>query len=68
MTLKELSETLRIAPRTAYRKLSSGELPAPTVTIGQRRRWQRNEIKRWIGAGCPKRDVWEKMKLNQKNY
>jgi len=62
MSLYDLSDTLRIAPRTAYRKLASGEFSAPAVQIGQRKRWDRQEIKDWIQSGCPKRSEWERMK------
>ena len=62
MSLNDLADTLRIAPRTAYRKLAAGEFPAPAVQIGQRTRWDRQEIKDWIQAGCPKRSGWEVMK------
>lgn len=36
---------------------SMGHLPM-SLKIGRSRRWRRDELERWIAAGCPCRRVW----------
>jgi predicted DNA-binding transcriptional regulator AlpA len=43
------------------RLCSAGRVPEP-VRLGRCVRWNVDELKRWIEAGCPGRDVWETLK------
>ncbi|HUU97656.1 MAG TPA: hypothetical protein VM487_18120 [Phycisphaerae bacterium] len=36
---------------------SSGRVPAP-VRLGRRTLWSVEELRGWIGAGCPARERW----------
>lgn len=58
LTVKDLSERLRISTRQCWKLLSSGRLPAP-VRLGRSVRWRRDELLAWLEAGCPSRDRWE---------
>ncbi len=54
IAVTELAELLGVSVRTAWRKESTGHLPAP-VRIGGLVRWRRAEIMQWIDDGCPKK-------------
>lgn len=43
-----------------YKAHASGKVPRP-VKIGGATRWRRDELVRWIEAGCPARDKWDTM-------
>lgn len=58
----EVAEMLGIAERTVRRLKDTGRTPKP-ITLGRRLlRWRREEIERWIDAGCPTRGEWESMR------
>ena len=37
---------------------SAGQVGPMPVKLGRRSVWNYQEIKRWVAAGCPCRDVW----------
>jgi predicted DNA-binding transcriptional regulator AlpA len=37
---------------------SAGLIPQP-VRIGRSTLWRLDELRRWVEAGCPRRDEWE---------
>ncbi len=41
-----------------YKAKSAGRIPRE-VRIGGALRWRRDELLRWINAGCPARSVWD---------
>lgn len=43
-----------------YKLVSSGKAPA-SVKLGRSARWNREELERWVVAGCPARSKWEAM-------
>ena len=47
--------------RQWWRLQASGKVPAP-VMMGSRKRWRRDDLRRWIDAGCPCRNEWESMR------
>jgi predicted DNA-binding transcriptional regulator AlpA len=51
---RELAEHLRWSLRTLRRAQAAGLLPCP-VRVGGSVRWRREEILRWVEAGCPPR-------------
>jgi excisionase family DNA binding protein len=46
MTTEEVLACLRVTPRTIYRLIKSGELPA--VRLGRRWRFRRSDLNDWI--------------------
>jgi predicted DNA-binding transcriptional regulator AlpA len=40
---------------------SSGRVPSP-VKLGNRTLWSVSELRNWIAAGTPRREVWEQRK------
>jgi len=59
----ECAEILAVGRSTLWRLHAAGKLPRP-LRIGGATRWRGEEIKGWIGAGCPSRDRWEAMREN----
>ena len=52
LTTRQVSELINCGDRTVWRWSRSGRMPAP-VRIGVAVRYRRDEIERWIEAGCP---------------
>jgi len=51
LTVDDLAELLRLAPRTVWRMIGTGQLPPPDLRIGKRVvRWRRDGIDNWIAA------------------
>ena len=46
--------------RTWQRLKSEGRVPRP-VRLGRSNRWRRDELERWVDAGCPVRREWDAM-------
>jgi excisionase family DNA binding protein len=40
---------------------AAGKIP-PSVKLGRKRLWRREEISSWVAAGCPDGRTWEAMK------
>ncbi len=40
---------------------AAGKIP-PSVKLGRKRLWRREEIQAWVAAGCPDCRTWEAMK------
>lgn len=59
LSVSDLADLLATSPRTIHRLNAVGAIPTP-VRIGSRPRWRREEIERWITAGCPNRAEWER--------
>ncbi|MEX0717056.1 MAG: helix-turn-helix domain-containing protein [Planctomycetaceae bacterium] len=57
LTAPEVARLLRLSDRTVRRLDSSGCLPRG-LRIGGSKRWRRDELLAWIGAGCPRRNDW----------
>jgi excisionase family DNA binding protein len=56
-----LAQKLDVKKSTLYELHRCGKLPRG-VKIGKHRRFNPNEIDKWIEAGCPGRRKWEVMK------
>lgn len=50
---KQVAATLAVSVRHVRRLADGGDLPRP-VRLGKLIRWRRQEIERWIAAGCPR--------------
>lgn len=53
-----VAEMLHISERHLWSLHSSGRLPRP-VRFGRAVRWSVDELRDWLAAGAPSRDVWE---------
>ena len=47
---------LNVGRTLFYSMHCSGQLGPPPIRLGRRTLWQREELKRWVAAGCPPRD------------
>lgn len=56
--IEQLAFLLNRSVPSLERDASAGRLPA-SVRLGHSRRWRRQEIRRWVEAGCPPRQIWE---------
>ena len=54
LTAAQIAVLLNISKRQVWRLVSGGQLPG-LVKIGRLSRWRRDDIEKWIRAGCPKR-------------
>ncbi|OVE82632.1 hypothetical protein BVY03_00545 [bacterium K02(2017)] len=55
LTLKEISEWLKISPQTLYKMLERGELPA--IKINNKWRFEKKKIQEWLHTQrLPKQD------------
>ncbi len=64
ITAEELAGLLNLSKRTLWRLRSAGDLPKP-VKLGNSVRWIRDEIKKWIEAGCPSPQARENDRLRR---
>lgn len=62
MTIADLGHLLRLSRTTLQRMLAAGRLPAPLKLSKACSRWHREEIERWVRAGCPDRAAWDSLK------
>ena len=49
---KHVAKLLQISTRTLWRLLSAGKIITP-IKLGRSVRWRKEELMRWIAAGCP---------------
>jgi predicted DNA-binding transcriptional regulator AlpA len=61
LTAAEAASLFRIKLRTLRTWDTMGHIPQP-VRIGRRIFWRPNELKAWVAAGCPDREMWEVLK------
>lgn len=54
-----VADMLYVSERHIWALNSSGRLPRP-IRLGRAVRWDRNELERWIAAGAPTREAWER--------
>lgn len=50
LTLDEVADLLRVAPRTVQRMASAGEIPAPIQISPARSRWRRGDLDAWLDS------------------
>ena len=58
---KELARLLDISLRSIRRLDASGRLPRGYM-LGGSKRWNLDEISRWLDSGCLSRAAWERLK------
>lgn len=52
--IRQVAGLLRCSTRHVRRLADAGAMPAP-VRLGVLLRWRREELQRWLDAGCPRR-------------
>jgi predicted DNA-binding transcriptional regulator AlpA len=58
VTAKQASRMCGKSLRTWRTWDAAGMIPQP-VRIGRSTLWRLDELRRWVDAGCPRRDEWE---------
>jgi excisionase family DNA binding protein len=58
MTSAELSAELQISERTVRRLEITGKIGPAPINIGRAVRYRREDVAKWIAAGCPARANW----------
>jgi predicted DNA-binding transcriptional regulator AlpA len=53
-----LAKILNVGRNTVWKLHSTGVLGPMPIRLGRRTLWRREEIERWVKAGCPSRDRW----------
>ena len=56
----DVCDLLKISKSTLERLMASDAIPRPAC-FGRCRRWNLDEIRRWMAAGCPSRAQWDAM-------
>ena len=65
MTSAELATELQISERTIRRLEITGKIGPRPMNIGRAVRYRRDEVEKWIEAGCPARDRWGGRRLRK---
>ncbi len=52
LDVNQVADRLTCSPRTVYRQVDMGRMPAP-VRIGRLVRWSSDAIDEWVARGCP---------------
>lgn len=59
LSVKDVSEQLRMSVSSVWKKVRSGELPKPLRISGGMSRWLSSEINDWVRQEIEKRDAEE---------
>jgi len=54
----EVAKRLNLSERKIWSMHSAGQLPRPH-RFGRAVRWSLDELRAWVAAGSPSRDLWE---------
>ena len=52
LSANHVAKMLQVSTRTLWRLQAAGKLIGP-IKLGRSVRWRRDELMRWIAAGCP---------------
>jgi hypothetical protein len=61
LTVAALARRLAISSRTLFRRLATGDVLAPVGRLAGPR-WDADETERWIAAGMPSNEQWQRQK------
>jgi len=64
LSAEDAAKVLSVSPAFFYTLHKSGKVPLP-LKFGRRSLWSVQELKDWIGAGCPDRPRWKTMKMEK---
>ena len=59
ITAESAATMCSFSMRTWNRMDSAGKVPKPIYFGSRIKRWNREELERWIAAGCPSRREWD---------
>lgn len=59
LTASETARLLGVSRSKFWELASRGRIPLPIRFSPRCPRWPRDELERWIRAGCPNRSIWE---------
>jgi len=57
----DVATILDVSERHVWSLHASGRLPRP-VRLGRAVRWSADELRDWLAAGAPSREVWEQIR------
>lgn len=58
VSANQVAGLLQISPRTIWRLVNSGKLISP-IRLGHSVRWRKEELLKWVEAGCPTAEIWK---------
>lgn len=58
-TAAEVAGLLGISQRHLWACHASGRLGPRPIALGRAKRWRLGELRAWLDAGAPPRDLWE---------
>lgn len=56
----QVAKLLKVSEKTIWTMQTQGRMPKP-IRIGRAVRWGYEEIKQWVGAGCPNATEWREL-------
>ena len=59
LTAGDLAEILNVSKNHVLKMHTVGRLGPRPVRLGRAVRWSRNEVEKWVTAGCPPRNKWQ---------
>ena len=62
----ETARLLGIGSALFHQMKSDGRLGPLPISFGRKRLYDVAELRAWISAGCPSREIWQKMKNEAK--
>ena len=66
LSARDLTVVLRLSLRTIRSMDAAGRLPEPLRLSPGCVRWKFSEIRDWVNAGCPTREVWAARRASHK--
>ena len=63
---RTLARLLSVSLRTLHAMRRSSRLPLRTIRLARYVRFDRNEVERWIGAGCPGAAQWHAINMRSR--
>lgn len=62
VSMDDAARLLGVCRKHLYKMHKTGRLGPVPIKLGRRSVLVRNELQAWGDAGCPRREVWQKMK------
>lgn len=67
LSVDNAAKLLGIGRTHFYALHSSGRLGPMSIQLGRRTLWNRQELAKWVDAGCPSRQEWQQINGNEKS-
>jgi predicted DNA-binding transcriptional regulator AlpA len=62
LDVAQVAELLNVSRSQFFAMQADGRIPYPTRLSPRCPRWPLRELRAWIAAGCPPREVWRQMR------